>query len=200
MARTLFPLFGVAALIIASQSACGSPKVSTCGPVTYPETHTVGVITIDKGELSCESAKHVIDRFLTDTSLTHAGNTMSAEFDGWLCASPTATASDAEGYSTVCSRGQDDQVTIRQPGHTSPSDAQCDAAAVNRDLANEYTVERCYGTWAYVDAGGLGDAQSLARLVDGTWTIYAGFPTSVCASKAKSDGAPDRELSSFPSC
>ena len=203
MDRTLFRLVGVVlaiGMIIGSLAACESKKDNTCGPVTYPESRTVGVVTIDKGDLSCEAAKQVVDRFLTDNSLTREGNTTSAEFDGWLCASPTAGASEAEGYSTVCSRGQDEQVTVRSPARTPPTDATCDVAAVNRDLSNQYTVTRCHGTWAYIDSGGLGDAQSLARLVDGTWTIYAGFPTAICASQAKADGAPDDELASFPPC
>ena len=204
MNRSLRRLVGVVlaiGVLLGSVAACESKRDNTCGPVTYPESHTVGVVTIDRGDLSCEAAKQVVDRFLTDTtSPSQDGNTASAEFDGWLCASPTAGASEAEGYSTVCSRGQDEQVTVRSPARTPPSDATCDAAAVNRDLANQYTVKRCHGTWAFVDSGGSGDAQSLARLVDGTWTIYAGFPTAICASQAKSDGAPDDELSSFAPC
>ena len=43
-------------------------------------------------------------------------------------------------------------------------------------------------------------AQSLARRVDGKWIIYAAFPTSTCASKAKTDGVPDRKLVNFPTC
>lgn len=90
-------------LVGGALSACGTDSfdAKTCGPVTYPETRTVGVVTVDKGSLSC---------------------------------------TDARG------------------------------------------------------------AQSLARLIDGTWTIYSAFPTSTCNSKAKADGVPDREMSSFPAC
>lgn len=45
----------------------------------------------------------VAQRYLNDTPLSHAGNTWSAEFDGWLCSVLTATASEVEGLSLKCS-------------------------------------------------------------------------------------------------
>jgi len=189
-------------LVAFALTACRSDSydAKTCGPVTYPETQTVGVLTIDKGTLSCTDAKAVIDRFLSDPK--RAGNTGAVEFDGWLCSSPTAAASEAEGYSSICNRGSADQVTIRPAAPSPATSGECDADALNRELAGtfEYKIVRCYGNWAFVDTGGLGDAQSLARRIDGTWTIYAAFPTSTCSSKAKADGVPDKELGSFPAC
>jgi hypothetical protein len=108
----------------------------------------------------------------------------------WLalvgCDSETATAKPASQASSATS--------------STPPAASCDAAAISRDLGYKQTVVRCYGDWAHIDAGGPGDAQSLARLVDGKWTRYSDFPTSICQSKAKSDGVPEPELSSFRTC
>lgn len=82
---------------------------------------------------------------------------------------------------------------------TSPS-ADCDASTISRDLAQQVNILRCYGDWAYVGTGELGDAQSLLRLIDGTWTRYAGFPSTICSVQAAADGVPNAELSSFPTC
>lgn len=156
-----------------------------------------------KGESSCADAKAVMVRYLRDASITHTGNTWSAEFDGWLCASPTATASDEYGYLTSCTRGTTDELQIRRsPAGQTPSVARasgCDSAAISRDMDQQLNVVRCQGDWAYVNTGELGDAQSLLRRVNGKWTRYAGFPTSICRSQAESDGVPEVELSSFPS-
>jgi hypothetical protein len=76
----------------------------------------------------------------------------------------------------------------------------CDAAAISRDLGVNQTVERCYGDWAYVDAGGLGDSSALARLVNGRWTSYTAFPTAICKAAARADGVPERELANFTTC
>jgi len=84
------------------------------------------------------------------------------------------------------------------PAHAAPS--ECDASAISIHLGQQLNVVRCYGDWAYVDAGGLGDAQSLLRLVDGRWTRYTGFPSSICRDQARMAGVPDGELSSFRPC
>jgi hypothetical protein len=76
----------------------------------------------------------------------------------------------------------------------------CDPGAISRDMGQQLNVQRCHGDWAYVNAGELGDAQSLLRRVNGSWTRYAGFPTTICRSAAGADGVPDGELSSFPPC
>lgn len=76
----------------------------------------------------------------------------------------------------------------------------CDPADISRDLGHTYTVVRCHGDWASIDIGGLGDTRSVARLVNGKWTTYSVFPTSICQSQARSDGVPEEELSSFRPC
>lgn len=81
-----------------------------------------------------------------------------------------------------------------------PVPPTCDSAAISRDLGQQLYVERCYQDWAYVSTGELGDAQSLLRLVGGTWTRYAGFPSNICRAQASADGVPSEELSSFGTC
>jgi hypothetical protein len=76
----------------------------------------------------------------------------------------------------------------------------CEPADISRDLGHTYSVMRCHGDWAFIDIGGLGDTHSLARLVNGRWTSYTAFPTSICQSRARSDGVPEQELSSFRPC
>ena len=81
------------------------PTASTsegCGTITYPETGVVASIDNLQGGITCEVAMDTAERYLNDTSLSHAGNTWSAEFDGWLCSVLTATASELEGHSLEC--------------------------------------------------------------------------------------------------
>ena len=94
----------------------------------------------------------VVDRYLHDPTLVHSGNTWSAEFVGWLCASPTATAAEQYGYSTSCTRGTTDEVQVRSAGATpvghlpaAPPPAGCDPAAIWADLGQQLNVERCHG-------------------------------------------------------
>jgi hypothetical protein len=177
---------------------------SECGMLTYPQTGTNGEVVIVKGETSCADAKAVMVRYLHDASITHTGNTWSAEFDGWLCASPTAAASEEYGYLTSCTRGTTDELQIRRPSAGQTPSATpasgCDSTAISRDMGQQLNVGRCQRDWAYVSTSELGDAQSLLRRVNGTWTRYAGFPTTICRSQADSDGVPGAELSSFPPC
>jgi hypothetical protein len=178
---------------------------SECGQVTYQPTTTVGTVVITAGTTSCAEAMSVVNRFLHDPALDHTGNTMSAEFDGWQCASPTAVASEVYGYLTACGRGAV-ALEVRAAGSTAapqgpaPSSLDCDPAAITRDLGQQLNVKRCHGDWAYVDTGELGDAQSLLRLVNGTWTRYTGFPSSICQGRAAADGVPAAELTSFRPC
>ncbi|RDH76840.1 hypothetical protein DVS77_18515 [Mycolicibacterium moriokaense] len=85
---------------------------SSCGVVTYPQTGAGGTVEIIAGNLSCAAAMGIIDRYLNDPDLPHQGNTWSAEFDGWLCASPTSAAAAGYGYTTSCTRGAD-EVQVR---------------------------------------------------------------------------------------
>ena len=172
-----------------------------CGEVSYPETGGTGGVFVVSGSISCTEAMTVVDRYLHDTSLEHLGNTWSAEFDGWGCASPTATAAQINGYFTSCHRGGDEiQIRASSPPSAEPMSNSCDPAAIARDLGQNLNVERCYGDWAYVSTGELGDAQSLLRIADGRWTRYTGFPSSFCRDQAQSAGVPGPELRSFPDC
>jgi hypothetical protein len=102
------------------------------------------------------------------------------------CDSETPTAKSASQASSATS--------------STPAAATCDAAAISRDLGYKQTVVRCYGDWARIDAGGPGDAQGIARLVNGKWTQYTAFPTSICQARARADGVPEPELVSFTTC
>jgi hypothetical protein len=76
----------------------------------------------------------------------------------------------------------------------------CDPAAIVRDLGPGATAVRCYGQWAYISLGELGDSQLLARQTGGVWSNYTGFPSSKCSAQAAADGVPPAELSSFQPC
>ncbi|PQE00372.1 hypothetical protein CYL16_12180 [Mycobacterium sp. EPG1] len=182
-------------------SAAAAGMSQGCGEVTYPETGVTESVFVVGGSVSCTDAMAVVDRYLHDPSLEHVGNTWSAQFDGWGCASPTATAAQIYGYSTSCRR-DGDEIQIRSSTIQSaePLSNSCDTAAIARDLGQNLNVERCYGDWAYVSTGELGDAQSLLRVADGRWTRYTGFPSSYCRDQAQSAGAPGPELRSFPDC
>jgi hypothetical protein len=175
---------------------------SDCGSVTYPGG-SVGTVYIASGNLTCTDALAAIDRYLHDPELIREGNTLSAGFDGWGCASPTATAAEIYGYSTSCERGSD-AVQIRvgstPDAPAAPLSYGCDPAGIARDLGTGATAVRCYDQWAYIDFGELGDSQALARTVNGAWTVYTGFPSSKCRTQAAADGVPAPELSSFRSC
>jgi hypothetical protein len=98
----------VAALATSPVAVSLSDPGSLCGAVTYPQTGTVGTVEVAAGNVSCAGAMGVVDRYLNDPALSHQGNTWSAEFDGWLCASPTAAAAESYGYSTSCTRDADE--------------------------------------------------------------------------------------------
>lgn len=164
---------------------------------------------ISAGDASCTVAMNVVDRYLNDPSIDHSGNTWSSEFDGWLCATPTAAASDAYGYVGQCTQADNDIRIVSGaaapvayaniPAAPPPTDA-CDASDISDGLGYGISVIRCYGNWAYVTNGELGDSTSLAQLHSDGWRQYAGFPTTTCRSMAVDDGVPAQELTSFPPC
>lgn len=78
--------------------------------------------------------------------------------------------------------------------------AVCDAGVVGADLGRRVATVRCDQGWAYVDFGGLGDAQALVRLTSNRWTLYSAFPSTICRSQAAAEGVPDSELANFPPC
>lgn len=94
--------------------AHASPQTD-CGTVIYPQSGRTGIVHIAAGDISCADATAVIRRYLNDPTLTREGNTESAQFDGWGCASPTATAAALDGYSTRCDRGGV-QIQVRPTG------------------------------------------------------------------------------------
>lgn len=181
---------------------------SGCGSVTVPMTGVVGTVVVAAGGLSCEDARLVVDRYLNDVSLSHVGNSWSAEFDGWGCSMPTAVAAEQYGYIGQCLRG-DDEIRVvasssdaAQPSQTPAAEApdSCDAATISEDIGRSVQVVRCYGAWAYVTTGELGDSTSLVRRDGDTWTRYTGFPSSICRNEAGASGVPAEELSSFRDC
>lgn len=88
----------------------------------------------------------------------------------------------------------------------SAPNAGCDPNVISADMDDldgfyvpdgGLQVLRCYPGWAYVTNGEPGDAQSLLRSINGTWVLYAGFPSSISCEEAESDGVPSPELRSF---
>ncbi|MEZ0342881.1 hypothetical protein ACAG25_23230 [Mycobacterium sp. pV006] len=169
-----------------------------CGVVSYPGTGARGVVEVTSGPVSCTAAMDVMDRYLHDPLLVHTGNTWSAEFDGWVCTTPTAAAAEAYGYMSACRDSIGGEILVT-PERVSPEPTwvPCDATVIAADLGELVHVRRCYGSWAYVGSGEVGDARSLIRFVDGTWTRYTSFPSSICAPQAVLDGVPAPELRNF---
>jgi hypothetical protein len=81
-----------------------------------------------------------------------------------------------------------------------PPGGGCDAAAISAGVGQSVSVLRCYGDWAYVTNGELGDSTMLVHLQSYGWRHYTGFPSNVCRDMAINDGVPAAELSSFPNC
>jgi hypothetical protein len=84
---------------------------SQCGTVRLPNTNKFEAVTIASGDITCDVASSVINRYFSDTGLTKTGNTLAAEFNGWVCAMPTATAAEQDGYSVQCLR-DDDEIRV----------------------------------------------------------------------------------------
>ncbi|WP_422742044.1 hypothetical protein ACN27E_13475 [Mycobacterium sp. WMMD1722] len=89
-----------------------------CGVVTFPATGDTGAVFVTGGAMTCDEATSVVDRYLHDPGLVHAGNTWAAQFDGWDCAMPTATAAETYGYSAACRRA-DGEIQVRPAADTS---------------------------------------------------------------------------------
>ncbi|WP_157681302.1 hypothetical protein [Mycobacterium sp. JS623] len=80
---------------------------SQCGTVRLPDTDSYKAVTIVSGDINCDEASSVINRYFSDTGLIKTGNTLAAQFNGWGCAMPTATAAEQDGYSVQCRRDSD---------------------------------------------------------------------------------------------
>lgn len=81
-----------------------SPRISGCGEVSFPESGVTAKVVVAEGDLSCSDAMAVFQKYLTDHSLEHTGNSWSAQFDGWGCSTPTATAAESYGYIGQCTK------------------------------------------------------------------------------------------------
>jgi hypothetical protein len=103
-------VFGASVVaLLSTPRALADPS---CGVISYP-SGAGGTVVVAQGDSTCSEAMSLIDRFLNDQTLTHEGNTMAAQFDGWVCASPTAVMAQQAGYSTICNRGSADVVEVR---------------------------------------------------------------------------------------
>ncbi|MGE2736439.1 hypothetical protein [Mycolicibacterium vaccae] len=179
-----------------------APRVFSggCGVVAYPGTGARGTVAVTTGPVSCTQAMDVVDRYLHDKTLPRSGNTWAAEFDGWLCDTPTAADAEDYGYLSSCRHpsGSEVRVTAHRstPAEVPPA-PPCEMSAIADDVGTLRSVERCYGNWAYVSTGEFGDAQSLVRLVDGRWVKYTAFPSAICWAQAAADGVPVPEWHNF---
>ncbi|MCJ0901081.1 hypothetical protein MTX38_28730 [Rhodococcus sp. ARC_M13] len=176
---------------------------STCGTVTFP-AGTPGTVVVETGAITCTDAVALINRYYNDPVITRQGNTMSAMFDGWMCVSPTAVASQLVGYGSKCENGDLTLVVVTGDGAanaTATATPPCTADAIETDLSRDIGGQiRCHVQWAYVVWNLLGDSSSLVRVVAGKWVVYTSFPTTMCPTQARADGVPEAELSSFTHC
>ncbi|UXA19304.1 hypothetical protein [Mycobacterium sp. SMC-4] len=169
-----------------------------CGLVAYPATGVRGIVTVTAGPVACIEAMRIVDRYLHDPTVPHAGTMWSSEFEGWLCVTPTSDVADEYGYLTSCLDGQGSEIQVTSERDTEGfAPVFCDPSAIATDIGEQLSVQRCYGTWAYVSTHPRGGAQSLLRLVDGAWTRYTDIPTDICRPQAEDDGVPIPELHSF---
>lgn len=104
-ARVVYVESRLTQLCIRAVTTGGEPYAGpgeNCGTHTYEATGTQAGIFVVDGEMTCGDAVAVVNRYFSDPGLDRQGNTMSAAFDGWTCASPTAVAAREAGYSTRC--------------------------------------------------------------------------------------------------
>ncbi|PEG36858.1 hypothetical protein CRI77_22090 [Mycolicibacterium duvalii] len=200
-------MMAAAAVVIGTGWAAGSAHAQPaktpstfaggCGVVAYPGTGVRGTVKVVSGPTSCGDAMEIVDRYLHDPVLVHSGNTWTAEFDGWLCVTPTAATADEYGYLSTCRDEFGGEIRVL-PEQASPEPTwiPCEASVIADDIGEPVTVERCYGNWAFVTTGEV-DTQSLIRLVNGTWERYVEFPAEICTWQAILDGVPAPELRSF---
>src|SRR5215217_7487023 len=91
-------------------------------------------------------------------AIAHAelGNSWEAEFNGWACNTPTATAAEEYGYMGSCVRRADEIQIVPPPAQpasylvpvSAPGDV-CDAGAISEGVGVPVSVVRCHGDWAY---------------------------------------------------
>ncbi|MFD5867515.1 hypothetical protein ACFWGD_02715 [Corynebacterium sp. NPDC060344] len=81
----------------------------TCGAM---EGHRLADVV--DGEITCEEAMGVLDEYDSRKHSEGGGNTLSVEFDGWMCSSPTAARSQELRATTVCEHG-DRGIRVQAP-------------------------------------------------------------------------------------
>ncbi|KUI29349.1 hypothetical protein AU194_21010 [Mycobacterium sp. GA-2829] len=96
----------------AAQTPPAAPASALCGTVRLPATDAMHPMYVVAGDVGCDEAGSVVNRYLMDPGLERAGNTQAAEFLGWLCVSPTAVSAEVSGYAISCSR-DDDEIQVK---------------------------------------------------------------------------------------
>lgn len=90
-----------------SAAAANGAHSAQCGTVQLPDSDVQHDLVVVAGDIGCDEAGSVINRYLMDPGLQKSGNTQAAEFLGWLCAMPTAAAAEQSGYALRCDRDGD---------------------------------------------------------------------------------------------
>ena len=147
------------------------------------------------GQFSCQSDSLLGD-FIAVWAPADDNHGIKKGPDGW-----TVEVGTSEGPLTTLKVTKVFFVGMADADKTVPALPQansCEASEISAAIGSQISVERCYGDWAYVTTGELGDSTSLVHLSQGQWQRYTGFPSSICQGKAAADGVPEPELSSFP--
>ncbi|AKK04920.1 hypothetical protein CMUST_02880 [Corynebacterium mustelae] len=84
------------------QSQSTNTNVEVTGPFTCDVVPGFRQARIDHGTISCQEAMNIIAHYDSIALAQGTGNTLSVEFDGWLCYSPTAASSQIKGIATGC--------------------------------------------------------------------------------------------------
>lgn len=84
------------------QSQSTNTNAEVTGPFTCDVVPGFSQTRVDQGMISCQEAMNIIAHYDSIALDQGAGNTLSVEFDGWLCYSPTAASSQIKGIATGC--------------------------------------------------------------------------------------------------
>ncbi|MGC5249404.1 hypothetical protein ACPXB3_21065 [Gordonia sp. DT219] len=129
-----------------SSSSSGRPATTADCTVTYPATGRRGTVVVNDGNLTCEQAKVLIEKYLAQpVDGTSGNNTNHIQVDGWDCASPSATTAELQGIGTECLRGSDSIRVVLPGGSTAPH--QVSAGAYMRDDGTAYQFSAGGGYW-----------------------------------------------------
>ncbi|MGC4935958.1 hypothetical protein ACLQ3C_20010 [Gordonia sp. DT30] len=128
-----------------SSSSSGRSATTADCTVTYPATGRRGTVVVNDGNLTCEQAKVLIEKYLTQPDTGASGNTVHIQVDGWDCASPSAVTSELQGIGTECIRGSDSIRVVLPGGSTAPH--QVSAGAYMRDDGTAYQFSADGGYW-----------------------------------------------------